>query len=87
MMVGGILAYLPIRQRIRPRHPLQHSTLDGPPMLLFLSNRVLVGGEPLVVSGGELVVVVDASFELGEAGWVGLEGCGGLSERGRGVLA
>ena len=37
------------------------------PMLLWLSNRVLVGcegGEPLVVSGGELMVVVDASFEL-----------------------
>ena len=36
-------------------------------MLLWLSNRVLVGcegGEPLVVSGGELMVVVDASFEL-----------------------
>ena len=40
-------------------------------MLLFLSNRVLVG-EPLVVSGGELVIVEDASFELGEACWVGL---------------
>ena len=36
-------------------------------MLLWLSNRVLVGcegGEPLVVLGGELMVVVDASFEL-----------------------
>ena len=36
-------------------------------MLLWLSNRVLVGcegGEPLVVSGGELMVVVDASLEL-----------------------
>ena len=36
-------------------------------MLLWLSNRVLVGcegGEPLVVLGGELMVVVDASLEL-----------------------
>ena len=32
-------------------------------MLLFLSNRVLVG-EPCLVSGGELMVVVEASFEL-----------------------
>jgi len=31
-----------------------------------------VGVEPLVVLGGEVVVVVDASFELGEACWVGL---------------
>ena len=31
-----------------------------------------MGGEPLVVSGGEVVVVVDASFKLGEAGGVGL---------------
>ena len=36
-------------------------------MLLWLSNRVLVGVrvvEPLVVLGGELMVVVDASLEL-----------------------
>ena len=32
-------------------------------MLLCLSNRVWCG-EPLVVSGGELMVVVEASFEL-----------------------
>ena len=32
-------------------------------MLLCLSNRVWCG-EPLVVSGSEVVVVVEASFEL-----------------------
>ena len=32
-------------------------------MLLCFANRVLVG-EPVVVSGGELMVVVEASFEL-----------------------
>ena len=32
-------------------------------MLLYFANRVLVG-EPVVVSGGELMVVVEASFEL-----------------------
>ena len=55
-------------------------------MLLFLSNRVLVG-EPCLVSGGELMVVVEASFQLREACWLGVEGCGGLSERCLGVLA
>ena len=50
-------------------------------MLLCLSNRVL-GGEPLVVSGSEVVVVVEASFELGDTRWVGMDGCGGLSESG-----
>ncbi len=50
-------------------------------MLLCLSNRVSVGwegGEPLVVAGGEVVVVVLASFELGDACWVGSEGFGGV---------
>ena len=32
-------------------------------MLLCFANRVLVG-EPCLVSGGELMVVVEASFEL-----------------------
>ena len=32
-------------------------------MLLCFANRVLVG-EPVVVSGGELMVVVEASFKL-----------------------
>ena len=37
------------------------------PMLLSLSNRVLLRngcGEPLLVAGGEVVVVVEAAFEL-----------------------
>ena len=32
-------------------------------MLLYCANRLL--GEPVLVAGGELVVVVEASFELG----------------------
>ena len=36
-------------------------------MLLCFANRVL-GSEPLLVLGGELVIVVLASFELGYAG-------------------
>ena len=32
-------------------------------MLPFGANRLL--GEPLLVSGGEVMVVVEASFELG----------------------
>ena len=55
-------------------------------MLLFLSNRVWCG-EPLVVSGSELMVVVLASFQLGDTRWVGMDGCGGLSESGPGFLA
>ena len=35
---------------------------DAPMMLLCSANRLL--GEPVLVSGGELVVVVEASFEL-----------------------
>ena len=31
-------------------------------MLLYSANRLL--GKPVLVSGGELVVVVEASFEL-----------------------
>ena len=59
-------------------------------MLLWLSNRVLVGceaGEPLLVSGGEVVVVAAASFELGEEGGVGLERMGGVGEGDVGLLA
>ena len=47
----------------RYRTPETMAVDHSPQMLLCLSNRVL-GGEPLVVSGGELVVVVEASFEL-----------------------
>ena len=37
---------------------------EPPRMLLCFANRVSRGvGEPLLVSGGELVVVVEASFE------------------------
>ncbi len=60
------------------------------PMLLWLSNRVLVGceaGEPLLVLGGEVVVVAAASFELGEEGGVGLERLGGVGEGDVGLLA
>ena len=59
-------------------------------MLLWLSNRVLVGceaGEPLLVLGGELMVVAAASFELGEEGGVGLERMGGVGEGDVGLLA
>ena len=59
-------------------------------MLLWLSNRVLVGceaGEPLLVLGGEVVVVAAASFELGEEGGVGLERLGGVGEGDVGLLA
>ena len=35
----------------------------GVMMLLCFANRLL--GEPLLVSGGEVMVVVEASFELG----------------------
>ena len=59
---------------------IHHST-----MLLFLSKWVL--GEPLVVSGGEVVVVVDASFESGDARGVAVGGGGCLSEGGLGVVA
>ena len=55
-------------------------------MLLWLSNRVWCG-EPLVVSGSELMVVVEASFQLRDTRWVGMDGCGGLSESGPGFLA
>ena len=59
-------------------------------MLLWLSNRVLVGceaGEPLLVLGGEVVVVAAASFELREEGGVGLERLGGVGEGDVGLLA
>ena len=45
-----------------------------PRMLLCLSNRVL--GEVLLVAFGEVAVVVEAAFELGEPGGVGVEGSG-----------
>ena len=48
-------------------------------MLLSLSIRV-VGGDPLVVAGGELGVVGEASLELGEADGVGVEVLGGGCE-------
>ena len=59
-------------------------------MLLWLSNRVLVGceaGKPLLVLGGEVVVVAAASFELREEGGVGLERLGGVGEGDVGLLA
>ena len=40
------------------------SEVEPPRMLLYFANRsVGVVGEPFLVSGGELVVVVEASFE------------------------
>ena len=45
-------------------------------MLLYCANRLL--GEPVLVAGGELVVVVEASFELGLGGWVVCRGGGRL---------
>ena len=48
-------------------------------MLLFRANR-LSGVDPLLVSGGELVVVVEASFESRYEGGLCVEAVGGLGE-------
>ena len=58
----AVIEYVPERVSGRPSFlgcRLQVDVL----MLLYFANRVLVG-EPVVVSGGELMVVVEASFEL-----------------------
>ena len=71
----------PIERRTTSLKPL---TQGG--MLLYLQIG-FEGGEPVVVSGGELVVVVEASFESGDARGVAVESCSGLSEGDVGVLA
>ena len=49
--------------------------------------QIGMGLEPVLVGGGELVVVVLAFFEFGEEGGMDLEGCGRLGEGDVGVLA
>ena len=53
-------------------------------MLLCFANRLL--GEPVLVAGSELVVVVSAAFECGDATGVGSELLGGLGDGDAGVL-
>ena len=54
---------------------------EAPRMLLCFANRFCGRvGEPFLVSGGELVVVVEASFEEREEGGVDLEVFGGGGE-------
>ena len=48
-------------------------------MLLFFPNRVL-GGEPVLVGGDELVVVVLAFLQFFEEGGADSECCGGAGE-------
>ena len=57
VLEGGVLDLVPVA----PWSPLSDE-FDAPMMLLCSANRLL--GEPVLVSGGELVVVVEASFEL-----------------------
>ena len=45
------------------------------------------GLDPVLICGGELLVVVLASFEFGEEGGMDLEGCGRLGEGDVGVLS
>ena len=53
-------------------------------MLLFRANR-LSGVGPLLVLGGELVVVVEASFESGYEGGLCVEVVGGVGESDSGL--
>ena len=61
-------------ERKEPRTRLTNTPRVG--MLLWLSNRRggLVGVEPVLVLGGEVVVVVAAELEFGDTGCVGSEG-------------
>ena len=56
-----------------------------PGMLLLLSSGVL--GEPVLVAGGEGVVVLGATFECRDAGVVGVECLGGGCEGDVGLVA
>ena len=50
----------------------------------FCASR-LSGVDPLLVSGGELVVVVEASLESRYEGWLCIEAVGGLGESNLGL--
>ena len=76
--------------RYRRSCPSTYLSFDGSSMLLWLSNRRwgrLAGSEPVLVSGGEVVVVVSAVFECGDAAGVGSDGLGGLGQGDAALLA
>ena len=81
-----------VRYRIpyETERPSVASGYAGSSMLLWLSNRRwgrLAGSEPVLVSGGEVVVVVSAVFECGDAAGVGSDGLGGLGQGDAALLA